>query len=157
MKIDDSAGNKKPFPKRVSIENTNACNANCTICPIRSRGALMIFAGSVMTVIVYLNKFLIAYFVMRAMGLEVDMLEVIFLQWVLYLVLYFAPTPGASGYAEVSAAAVMGPLLPEAHLGAFVVLWRMFSLYIPMALGGMLLLGQLPRSNQHSRAGELQS
>lgn len=23
----------KPFPKRVSIENTNACNARCTICP----------------------------------------------------------------------------------------------------------------------------
>lgn len=24
---------KKSFPKRVSIENTNACNARCTICP----------------------------------------------------------------------------------------------------------------------------
>ncbi len=33
MKFDDSAENKKPFPRRVSIENTNACNANCTICP----------------------------------------------------------------------------------------------------------------------------
>lgn len=33
MKSDDSAADRKDFPRRVSIENTNACNANCTICP----------------------------------------------------------------------------------------------------------------------------
>ena len=33
MRIDDSAADRKDFPRRVSIENTNACNANCTICP----------------------------------------------------------------------------------------------------------------------------
>jgi len=73
------------------------------------------------------------------------------------IVLYFAPTPGASGFAEISAAAIMGAMLPEGHLGAFVVLWRMFSLYVPMALGGTLLLGQLPSADRPSRAGELHS
>ncbi len=98
-----------------------------------------------MTVFVYLNKFLVAYFLLRAMGLEVDLFEIIFLQWVLYLVLYFAPTPGASGLAELSAAAVMGAVLPSTHAAAFVVLWRVFSLYVPMALGGFLLLRGAPK------------
>jgi uncharacterized protein (TIRG00374 family) len=111
---------------------------------VRPRGALMILAGSVMTILVYLNKFVVAYVTIRAMGLEADLLEVIFLQWVLYLVLYFAPTPGASGVAELSAVAIMGPLLPSAHFGAFVVLWRSFSLYVPMALSGILLLCRFP-------------
>jgi uncharacterized protein (TIRG00374 family) len=120
---------------------------------MKPRDSLMILAGAATTILVYVNKFLIAYFLLRAMGFEVDLLEVIFLQWVLYLVLYFAPTPGASGLAELSAVAIMGPLLPSAHSGAFVLLWRVFSLYIPMALGGILLLGRLPWPGKHGEAG----
>ena len=115
---------------------------------IKPRGALLILGGAITTILVYVNKFLVAYFVIRAMGFEVDVLEVIFLQWVLYLVLYFAPTPGASGLAELSAVAIMGPLLPSAHSGAFVLLWRMFSLYVPMAVGGILLLHRLSWSER---------
>jgi uncharacterized protein (TIRG00374 family) len=101
---------------------------------------LRILGGVVITVFVYLNKFLVAYVVMRGLGLPVNAWDVLFLQWVSYLVLYFAPTPGAGGLAELAGAGIMQSILPGSHAGAFVLLWRAFSLYIPMLLGGLYLL-----------------
>jgi len=104
-----------------------------------------------MTLVVYCNKFLIAYFLMQAMGIDAEPFEVIFLQWVVYLVLYFAPTPGASGLAELSSVSIMGAVVPMDHSAAFVVLWRMFSLYVPMAMAALLLFGRLSTRIRHKR------
>ena len=101
---------------------------------------LRVLGGIIITVLIYLNKFLVAYVVMRGLGLTVNVWHVLYLQWVSYLVIYFAPTPGAGGLAEIAGAGIMQSILPGSHAGAFVLLWRAFSLYIPMLLGGTYLL-----------------
>jgi len=101
---------------------------------------LRMLGGVFITVLVYLNKFLVAFVVLRGLGLAVSPWEVLYLQWVSYLVLYFAPTPGAGGIAELAGAGIMQSVLPASHAGVFVLLWRSFSLYIPMVFGSFYLL-----------------
>jgi uncharacterized protein (TIRG00374 family) len=98
-----------------------------------------IAAGIMLSALIYLNKCLVGWVVLAGLGVAAPLGQVLYLQAVQYLVVYFAPTPGASGLAELSAAAIMQPLMPAAAFGAFVLLWRTFSLYLPMLLGGVLL------------------
>jgi uncharacterized protein (TIRG00374 family) len=108
-----------------------------------SKGKLALLACFVISSIIYLNKFFIAYIVLRGMELDVPFIQTIFIQMLLFLIFYFAPTPGASGIAELSSAQLMGLIIPKASQAAFTVLWRTFTLYIGVAIGGMIMLRYL--------------
>ena len=101
--------------------------------------------GMLLSALIYLNKFFVAYVVLRGMGTEPRVWDVLYLQELQYLVLYFAPTPGASGVAELTAERIMRPLVSAALFTPYVILWRFFSLYVPMLLGAVLLLPYLAR------------
>ncbi len=102
-----------------------------------------IVAGFILTALIYFNKFVIAYLVIRGLGIEAEFWQVIYLQLILILVFYFSPTPGSSGLAEVGSAVIMGQIVPKTHVGIFVLLWRFFTLFIGMAAGSYVLLGTL--------------
>ncbi len=106
----------------------------------------MIVLGMLLSAVIYLNKFLVAYVVLRGMGIACQVWDVLYLQELQYLVLYFAPTPGASGVAEFTAEPIMRPLVSTALFTPYVILWRFFSLYVPMILGALLLLPHLARN-----------
>ncbi len=103
--------------------------------------------GLLFSALIYVNKFFVAYVVLRGMEIEARVWDVLYLQELQYLVMYFAPTPGASGVAELTAEAIMRPLVSKDLFTPFVLLWRFFSLYVPMLLGALLLLPHLARSN----------
>jgi len=104
------------------------------------RGKLLMLSGLVLSGLVYLNKFLVAWVVVRGLHLPGRLRDVLYLQAKQSLVMYFAPTPGASGVAEVTAAVLMGGVVPAADMQAYLVLWRAFSLYTGMAIGGLILV-----------------
>lgn len=104
------------------------------------RGKALVVLGVVLSALIYLNKFLVAWVVLRGLGVPAGVGAVLRLQELQYLVTYFAPTPGASGLAEISAAELMRQLVPADRMGAYLLLWRTFSLYLGMALGGAVLL-----------------
>jgi uncharacterized membrane protein YbhN (UPF0104 family) len=62
------------------------------------------------------------------------------LQIVQLLVIYFAPTPGASGVAELSSVWLMGKLIPESLLLIYAVLWRLATTIISAVIGGFVLM-----------------
>jgi len=105
-----------------------------------------IAVGFALSALIYLNKFLLAWIVLRGLGLDPRLTDVLYLQVVQYLVMYFAPTPGASGVAELAAARIMSPVVPDSHFTAYVLLWRTFTLYAPMVAGGLLLLREAVRA-----------
>ena len=72
------------------------------------REKLVMAGGILLSVVIYFNKFVIAYVVLRGLGIDAPFWDVIYMQVVLMLIFYFSPTPGASGLAEMSTAAVMG-------------------------------------------------
>jgi uncharacterized protein (TIRG00374 family) len=98
-----------------------------------------IAVGIGLSVLIYLNKFLVAWVILQGLHMGAPLAEVLRLQELQYLVVYFAPTPGASGLAELSAAHIMQSVVPAESFGSYVILWRTFTLYLPMTWGGLLL------------------
>ena len=115
-------------------------------------GRHFLLAGLFLTAVIFFNKFVIAYLVIRGLGLQADFWQVIYLQLILILVFYFAPTPGSSGVAEVSTAFVMGQIIPKGQTGVFVILWRFFTLFAGMLAGGYVLLRYLLRGERGGEA-----
>ena len=80
---------------------------------------------------------------LRGLGLNAPFIETIFIQMILLLIFYFSPTPGASGVAELSSARLMGTIIPKSSQAIFTMLWRTFTLYISVVVGGIIMLKYL--------------
>ncbi|MDP6460730.1 MAG: lysylphosphatidylglycerol synthase transmembrane domain-containing protein [Gemmatimonadota bacterium] len=89
---------------------------------------------------VFAAKLATAWAVFRAFQPDGHTAELLATQVLLALALLFAPTPGGAGAAEVSAAAFMASFLPAGETVAFLAWWRLASLYLPAAVGGVLLV-----------------
>lgn len=97
------------------------------------------------TVLLYFNKYLIAYAIVRGMGFFPDFCEVIKIQMLQFFFLYFSPTPGASGLGEISSFFLMSKLVPVVQLSIFAFIWRFFTCYIGVGLGSFILISDLNR------------
>ncbi|MEO8227181.1 MAG: hypothetical protein ABI637_07095, partial [Gemmatimonadota bacterium] len=54
---------------------------------------------------------------------------------------YFAPTPGASGIAELMSAAVMSVYVPRELTPIYTLVWRMILSYFTIAFGFFIFSG----------------
>ena len=97
---------------------------------------------------------LIAFVVLRGLGGTADVMTVLYMQVVLLLIFYFSPSPGASGFAEITTIAVMGSVIPNGAQGAFVLLWRFFTLVLNMMIGAGVLVSYLSGKRGRRRAGD---
>ena len=70
-----------------------------------------------------------------ALGCEVRYMQCMLAESLFLFLLYFVPTPGASGAAEGGAAAVFGLFVPWNLAGVMAVAWRLISEYTGVALG----------------------
>jgi len=107
------------------------------------RGKLIFTAGVFITGLIYLNKFMIGWVVLRGLGIEAELGKVLFLQIIPLLVFYFSPTPGSAGLAEVTTMAVMSPVVPRSYQAIYVLLWRFFTMIINMVLGAAVVVSYL--------------
>lgn len=107
-----------------------------------------------LTLLIYGLKFGYTWAVFRAFQPLGHFDEMVGALIVLILSLYFAPTPGAAGIAEGATTAFLSTTLPTASAVGFVLYWRAFTLYIPILLGGFVLLAQL-RSDAREAAAEM--
>lgn len=80
--------------------------------------------------------FLTAPLLLRGLGVRAPFLEVTILQVIMTYALNFMPTPGASGFAEGGAYILFQHLMPRSILGVYVVLWRFFTGYLGIIVGG---------------------
>jgi hypothetical protein len=82
------------------------------------------------------NKLLAGYVALRAVGMHANFVDVLLLQTLITFLLYFAPTPGASGLAELLSAAVMSSVyLPPALTPVYTLAWRCILSYFTLAFG----------------------
>ncbi|MDD2206100.1 MAG: lysylphosphatidylglycerol synthase transmembrane domain-containing protein [Aminobacterium sp.] len=75
-----------------------------------------------------------------AVGLPVHYLQAFMAQAVFMFVLYFVPTPGASGVAEGGGAALFGLLVPWHVAGVMAILWRFFTEYLAIGMGAAVAI-----------------
>lgn len=69
---------------------------------------------------------------------QFDLPQVMGRMILLNLVLYFSPTPGGSGVAEVGFVALFSNMLPDGVVGIMAVLWRFTAEYLPFLLGAVV-------------------
>lgn len=86
----------------------------------------------------YTLIFSLAYLVIRALGGSPPLLRVIGVQIPLFYIFSFIPSPGASGGVEISIASVFSGFVGIHKVGIFVLLWRTFTFYLPMLVGGVV-------------------
>lgn len=102
-------------------------------------------ASFLLTMILYFNKFCLAYVLVLGMGANTDFWTVIAVQVVLQFVLYFAPSPGGSGIAEFSIAVLMAGVLAADLIPVFTLLHRIFLLFLPAVIGSFVVLRALKK------------
>jgi uncharacterized protein (TIRG00374 family) len=98
---------------------------------------LLSFALTLISMGIY---FLIAPSLLYGLGVDVPIIKAAILQLVLTYLLAFIPTPGASGIAELGGFSLFALICPKELLGIYVLLWRFFTFYISVILGGLVLI-----------------
>ena len=91
---------------------------------------------------------LIAPLLFRGLGIQAEIMKTAIIQLILTFLLMFAPTPGGSGIAEGAGFALYrGICIKQELLGVYVVLWRFFTYYTGVILGGFIILRMLAGRN----------
>jgi len=99
------------------------------------RGWLAIFWATILSGPSHANKLLAGYVALRAMGIEANFVDILLVQTLVMFLLYFAPTPGASGIGEVLSAAVMSTYVPRELTPTYILVWRLILTYFTVAFG----------------------
>lgn len=97
------------------------------------------FKACLLTGVSLVFHFLIAFLLLRGLGVKADFVRATILQIILTYAMPFMPTPGASGLAEGSAYGLFMDIVPKSILGVYVILWRFFTTYMGMIIGGIAL------------------
>jgi|WetSurMetagenome_2_1015567.scaffolds.fasta_scaffold34953_4 glycosyltransferase 2 family protein len=105
-------------------------------------------AGILVSAVCFFSKFAVAYVIVRSLGMNAPFIHVALLQMVIILINYFFPTPGASGAAELSSAALMSPVVAKGLIGFYVILWRLLTTYVSVAVGGGVVLHELGKKEK---------
>jgi len=95
------------------------------------------FAGVCLLSFVFiLARCLMAFLCLRFLGIGNSTLgEVLQIQMALLFLLYFAPTPGSSGLAEVFSLSAMAAIVPAGLAPYYNLLWRASTVYLTAVLG----------------------
>lgn len=81
------------------------------------------------------NKLLAGYVALRAIGVEAHFVDILLVQTLVTFLLYFAPTPGASGVGEVLSALIMANYVPRGLVPLYTLVWRSILSYFTIAAG----------------------
>jgi uncharacterized protein (TIRG00374 family) len=95
------------------------------------------------------NKYFAAYLSAQALGLNPPLADILVIQMFLHILLYFLPTPGGSGGAEIGSAMFMAGVIPEALMPAYTVLWRSAIAYLAVLAGGLIFIHYLHRAGKN--------
>jgi uncharacterized protein (TIRG00374 family) len=96
-----------------------------------------------MTAVVFGCKCFVAYFIVRGLGVAAGVWDVVSIQILILLAVYFFPTPGGTGAAELGSAVLMAQIVPIELLMVYVVLWRVVVMYLAVILGSAVMLRAL--------------
>lgn len=123
--------------RRVSHEIDNYSTNIRLFLSTGRRWFLLSVAIAVLHLWVYLS---IMPCLIMAAGFHVSYMQCMLAEALLIFMLYFVPTPGASGAAEGGAAAVFGLFVPWNLAGVMAVAWRLLSEYTGVTLGTFIAI-----------------
>jgi uncharacterized protein (TIRG00374 family) len=99
------------------------------------RGWLSLFWATVLSGPSHANRLLAGYVALRALGIHAHFVDILLVQTLVMFLLYFAPTPGASGIAELLSAAVMSVYVPRGLVPIYTLVWRLIQSWLTIGVG----------------------
>lgn len=111
---------------------------------------LFIVLSVVCTLAFLLSLFSFPALLMHSLGYDVDYLTSIGLLVVTTFIMYFSPTPGASGISEGVFGSFFQNILTGNHLLLVTVSWRFLTIYLGMVIGLIVLQRELLRDRKAS-------
>jgi len=131
-----AAGRSERIAKRVEAIRTGLDEAHGHLVTLNTpRGWLAVLWCTLISGPSHANKLLAGYVTLRALGIQAPFVDVLLLQTLITFLLYFAPTPGASGIAELMSAAVMSVYVPKELTPLYTLIWRMILTYFTVGFG----------------------
>jgi hypothetical protein len=109
------------------------------------RGWMALGVGVLLTGPTYAPRLLSGYVALRAIGIQANFVDVLLLQTLITFLLYFAPTPGASGIGEILSALVMQVYVPKPLVALYTLLWRCFVTYGTVLVGSAVFYSWVRR------------
>lgn len=106
-------------------------------------GKLWLLLAVILSVFHLLALFSVLPVLMSAVGLPFRYAQTIAVQAVFMFILYFIPTPGASGVAEGGGALLYSILMPENMAGIMSIICRFFTDYISIFMGVVVVVRML--------------
>ena len=103
-------------------------------------GRRSFFGAVLLSVLQLMAIFSVLPILICALGLPVNYIQAISAQAMFMFILYFIPTPGASGVAEGGGAALFGLLVPWNLAGVTAIFWRFMTEYISIFLGCLVAI-----------------
>jgi len=97
------------------------------------------------TTLLYLNKYCMQYVILLGLGIQTELVQVISIQVLIQFMIYFAPSPGGSGFAEASISVLFARIVPPTFLSVFTLLQRSFLLFFPALIGAFVVLRLLKK------------
>ena len=110
----------------------------CLVAFFRGKGWAALAAAVVLSSLAFANRLAAGYVVLRALDIQAHFVDVLLLQTLITFLLYFAPTPGGSGLAELLSAAVMSIYVPRVLTPSYILLWRVITCYLTVAFGSFV-------------------
>lgn len=102
------------------------------------KGLLTLLAAIVISGPSHANKLFAGYVTLRILGIPADFTDILLLQTLISFLLYFAPTPGASGLAELISAAVMSIYVSRELMPSYTLIWRFINSYATVIVGSLI-------------------
>lgn len=81
------------------------------------------------------NKLLAGYVALRAIGIHVPFVDVLLVQTFITFMLYFAPTPGGSGFAEGLSTLTMSMYVTPVMTPLYTLVWRFVLIWFTVVVG----------------------
>ena len=85
------------------------------------------------------------YVILVGLGVHTDILQVISIQIFIQFMIYFAPIPGNSGFAEAGIAVLFATIVPPSVISVFTLLQRSFLLFLPAVIGAWVVISTLKK------------
>ena len=104
---------------------------------------IKLFQAALCTVAYWGLMFLVMPLVLIGLGLEPNFIRAFVMQTIIYLILPYMPTPGASGFAEVGFASLFIVFIPKNMIGLVTFGWRIYTFYLVLLVGGIIALKEI--------------
>lgn len=107
---------------------------------VARRGKARFALTMALTAIQWTARYSVILALLAFLGAPIDPLLFWVLQWVVFTLMSFMPTPGAAGGAEAAFSLIYGALLPAGMLGIATAGWRFLTFYVQVGLAAVVFL-----------------